>query len=80
VPGVSRISEHQLLELVPELPSHAVKKLSKKLEEDGLPALLSELFSEKESEFDTWDKHDWICRECLDSFIKEHLVLWLVYH
>ena len=40
--------------------------------------LMSDLFDLKTSEFDNWDKSDWLCEECLKKFISAHLHLWLL--
>jgi hypothetical protein len=46
----------------------------------GLSAVLDQIFSniKKSPEFDSWNRDDWICFECLEKFIRENLHLWLL--
>lgn len=41
-------------------------------------ALLQEIHDLRTSEFDTWDKQDWLCLQCIMEIIKSHMHLWLL--
>ncbi|KAH7923083.1 hypothetical protein BV22DRAFT_1036762 [Leucogyrophana mollusca] len=40
------------------------------------PILIGEVFDQKTEAYDLWNKDDWICRDCLEIFLKNHLHLW----
>ncbi|KAG1748837.1 uncharacterized protein EDB91DRAFT_1311765 [Suillus paluster] len=38
--------------------------------------LIAGLFECKIPAYDTWNKEDWLCRQCLETFIHDHLHVW----
>jgi hypothetical protein len=41
---------------------------------------LQEIHDVRTSEFDTWDKQDWLCLQCVEETIQSHLHLWFLEH
>jgi len=40
--------------------------------------LIGGLFEYKTQDYDAWNKDDWLCEQCLEKFIRDHLHLWYV--
>ncbi|OJA17762.1 hypothetical protein AZE42_04860 [Rhizopogon vesiculosus] len=40
--------------------------------------LIEGLFEYKTLAYDIWSKEDWLCEQCLEKFMREHLHLWYV--
>jgi len=38
--------------------------------------LVGGLFDYKSSAYLTWNKADWLCSQCLEKFIRDHLHIW----
>lgn len=48
------------------------------MQETLLEELIERLFEYKTLTYDTWNKEDWLCEQCLEKFVREHLHLWYV--
>jgi len=38
--------------------------------------LIGGLFDYKTLAYDTWNKGDWLCGQCLEKFMRDHLHIW----
>ncbi|THV03001.1 hypothetical protein K435DRAFT_962671 [Dendrothele bispora CBS 962.96] len=44
------------------------------------PKIMETIFNDdiKRPEFSTWKKEDWLCKNCMENYLREHLHLWLL--
>jgi hypothetical protein len=40
--------------------------------------LIGGLFEYKTLDYYTWNKDDWLCEQCLEKFMRDHLHIWYV--
>ena len=48
------------------------------VKQTSLEQLIEGLFEYKTPAYSTWNKEDWLCEECLEKFVREHLHIWYV--
>lgn len=84
IPGILRLSTRAIFGLLPgnlqynqRQPSPA-QTITAKIQNSHFPALLNGIFAKKSPEFDDWNKEDWICDACLNKFLRENLIYWLL--
>ncbi|KAG1738355.1 uncharacterized protein EDB91DRAFT_1138333 [Suillus paluster] len=46
------------------------------LRETSSEQLFGGLFDYKTSAYNTWNKEDWLCQQCLEKFMRDHLHIW----
>ncbi|THV03004.1 hypothetical protein K435DRAFT_836065 [Dendrothele bispora CBS 962.96] len=54
--------------------------LSKKPDAVRYPKIMETIFNDdiKQPEFSNWKKEDWLCKNCMEKYMREHFYLWLL--